>query len=326
MQAAAAETKAYLAAVRGEAGELRATIDRRGAEWDEERQRSREAAQALDGDVLRLREELAQASAQLGEAQAQGAEFERLSGQWEDERRRSRAAAQALEDDVLRLREELAQASAQLGEAQTEGAELRAEFERRRTQWENERRSLQSSLQALNQDAQTAFAEWARVQLNAEQAAAQATWSGLQVAELVEREATAADELAQARAETASLRARQSELGPAALELRERDRAIGGFVFGVGRLLGIDDLPGDDLAALLVRLRRHIRTLERDLDRAEAERGRLDAMLRQTPAQREPAAGRLRRLLRLLVRRGNQGKQLTNDQFVQSSQLSRRAS
>jgi hypothetical protein len=330
LQATAAETRASLDAVRGEAEELRATIDRRGAEWDEERQRSREAAQALEGDVLRLREELAQTSAQLDNTQADGrklrAEFERRSTQWADERRQAQAAAQALEGDVLRLREGLAQTSAQLGIEQTESAQLRAEFERRSAEWGDERRSLQSSLQALNQDAQAAFAEWARAQLNAEQAAAQATWSGLQVAELVEREATAADELAQARAETASLRARQSELGPAALELRERDQAVSGFAFGVGRLLGIDDLPGDDLAALLVRLRRHIRTLERDLDRAEAERGRLDAMLRQTPAQREPAAGRLRRLLRLLVRPSYQGKQLTNDQFVQSSQLSRRAS
>ena len=277
LQAAVAGTRADLAAVRSETGELRATIDRRTAEWDEERERSREAARALEGDVLRLREELAQTSAQLGDAQA-------------------------------------------------EGAELRADLERRSAQWGDERRSLQASLTAVNEDAQTAFAEWARAQLHAEQAAAQATWSGLQVAELVEREAAAAGELAQSRAETASLRALQSELGSAALELRERDRAIGGFVFGVNRLLGVDDLPSDDLAALLLHLRHHIRTLERELDRAEADRGRLDAMLRQSPAQQTPAAGRLPRFLRLLVRPANQSSQLADGRFARSNQHSGKVS
>ncbi len=277
LQAAVAGTRADLAAVRSETGELRATIDRRTAEWDEERERSREAARALEGDVLRLREELAQTSAQLGDAQA-------------------------------------------------EGAELRADLERRSAQWGDERRSLQASLTAVNEDAQTAFAEWARAQLHAEQAAAQATWSGLQVAELVEREAAAAGELAQSRAETASLRALQSELGSAALELRERDRAIGGFVFGVNRLLGVDDLPSDDLAALLLHLRHHIRTLERELDRAEADRGRLDAMLRQSPAQQTPAAGRLPRFLRLLVRPANQSSQLADRRFARSNQHSGKVS
>ena len=127
LQAAVAGTRADLAAVRSETGELRATIDRRTAEWDEERERSREAARALEGDVLRLREELAQTSAQLGDAQA-------------------------------------------------EGAELRADLERSSAQWGDERRSLQASLTAVNEDAQTAFAEWARAQLHAEQVAAQATW------------------------------------------------------------------------------------------------------------------------------------------------------
>ena len=322
LQAAVAGTRAHLAAVRGETGELRATIDQRSAEWEEERQRSHAAAQALEGDVLRLREELAQASAQLNNAQAQGALFERLSGQWEGERRRSQEAVEALEGDVLRLREGLAQTSAQLSAAQTESAE----FEHRRVQWENERRSLQSSLQALNQDAQTAFAEWARVQLNAEQAAAQATWSGLQIAELVEREAAAAGELAQARAEAASLRALQSELAAAAPRLGQGDQTVGGFIVGLGRLLGVDDLPSDDLGALLARLRRHIRTLERDLDRAEAERGRLDAMLRQIPAPQKPAAGRLRKFLGQLGRSNNQGSRLADGQFVQPGQLSGKAS
>ena len=147
----------------------------------------------------------------------------------------------------------------------------------------------------------------------------------MQVAELVEREAAAAGELAHARDEAASLRALQSELGSADLELRERDRAIGGFVFGVSRLLGVDDLPSDDLAALLLHLRHHIRTLERELDRAEADRGRLDAMLRQSPAQ-QPAAGRLPRFLRLLVRPANQSSQLADDQFARSNQHSGKVS
>ena len=135
LQAAVAGTRADLAAVRSETGELRATIDRRTAEWDEERERSREAARALEGDVLRLREELAQTSAQLGDAQA-------------------------------------------------EGAELRADLERRSAQWGDERRSLQASLTAVNEDAQTAFAEWARAQLHAEEVTAQATSAALRVAEL----------------------------------------------------------------------------------------------------------------------------------------------
>jgi hypothetical protein len=73
-------------------------------------------------------------------------------------------------------------------------------------------------------------------------------------------------------------------------------------------------------------LRHHIRTLERELDRAEADRGRLDAMLRQSPAQQTPAAGRLRKFLGLLVRPGNQSNRLADGQYVQASRLSRKAS
>ncbi len=300
------------------------------AQWAQERQQLQEGAQTLDEDNRKLQAAVAGTSTDLaavrGETGELRATIDRLTAEWDEEGRRSREAAQALEGDVLRLREELAQTSAQLGDAQAEGAELRADLERSSAQWWDERRSLQASLAAVNEDAQTAFAEWARAQLHAEQAAAQATWSGLQVAELVEREAAAAGELARSRDETASLRALQSELGSADLELRERDRAIGGFAFGVSRLLGVDDLPGDDLAALLVHLRRHIRTLERELDLAAVDRGRLDAMLRQSPAQQTRAGGRLRRFLRLLVRPANQSSRLADGQFVRSNQHSGKVS
>ena len=300
------------------------------AQWAQERQQLLEGARTLDEDNRKLQAAVAETRADLAAVRSETGELratiDRRTAEWDEERERSREAAQALEGDVLRLREELAQTSAQLGDAQAEGAQLRADLERSSAQWGDERRSLQASLTAVNEDAQTAFAEWARAQLHAEQAAAQATWSGLQVAELVEREAAAAGELAQSRDETTALRALQSELGSADLELRERDRAIGGFVFGVSRLLGAGDLPSDDLAALLLHLRHHIRTLERELDRAEADRGRLDAMLRQSPAQQTPAAGRLRKFLGLLVRPGNQSNRLADGQYVQASRLSRKAS
>jgi hypothetical protein len=73
-------------------------------------------------------------------------------------------------------------------------------------------------------------------------------------------------------------------------------------------------------------LRHHIRTLERELDRAEADRGRLDAMLRQSPAQQTPAAGRLPRFLRLLVRPANQSSQLADRRFARSNQHSGKVS
>ena len=280
------------------------------AAWAQERQQLQERARTLDEDNQKLRAAIAGTSADLAAARGETGELratiDRRSAQWDEERQRSRDAAQALEGDALRLREELAQALAQLDDAQTEGAELRADLDRRSAQWEDERRSVQASLAAVNEDAQTAFAEWARMQLRAEEAAAQATWSGLQVAELVEREAAAAGDLAQARDEAGLLRDRvaalQSELGSAALELRERERTIGGFVFGLSRLLGAEDLPSEDLGALLARLRQHIRTLERELDRSEADRSRLDAMLTQTPLRQGSPDGRLKRFLRRFAR------------------------
>ena len=278
LQAAVAGIRAYLAAVRGETGELRATIDRRTAKWEEERQRLREAAQALEGDVLRLREELAQTSAQLVDAQA-------------------------------------------------EGAELRDDLDRRSAEWDAERRSFQTSLAAIKEDAQTAFAEWARAQLNAEQAAtqaiwsnlqvaelvekeaaaqlraekatAQATWSNLQVAELVEKEVAVASELTRRRDEIVTLGMQVEALQLAELGRHQLEEAINGFVFGVNKLLGVDFLPVNDLPVVLTQLRKHIREREREMDVVEAERNRLDEALRAQVgrgAQSERPGTFLRRL------------------------------
>ena len=160
-------------------------------------------------------------------------------------------------------------------------------------------------MQSLNEDAQKAFAEWAAAQLNAERATAQATWSNLQIAELVEKEAALASELTQRREEIATLGMQVEALQLAELGRRRLGEAVDGFVFGVKRLLGVDSLPDDDLPAVLAQLRKQIREREREMDVAEAERDRLDEVLRAQMRQGARSEGPITFLRRLFTRRAD---------------------
>jgi len=107
--------------------------------------------------------------------------------------------------------------------------------------------------------------------LRAEKAEAQATWADFRIAELVEKEAE-----------------------------------LGGAVFGIKRLIGVDDLSIDNLPVAVARLREHVRKLERELDRAEAERDQREAEPQQGTARQASPAGRVGRYLRgLLFRRAD---------------------
>jgi predicted nucleic acid-binding Zn-ribbon protein len=218
------------------------------------------------------------------------------TAEWEAERLVLQTAAQALEDDNQRLQIEAANTQAVLATAHGQIAELRDTLDHRAAEWDGERQSLQAAVQGLGEAAGKAFAEWAAAQLRAEEAAAQATWANSQVADLVEKEAAAASELAQRRDEVTALHAQvsavQSEL--------QSNEAVGGFIVGIKRLLAADDLPANDLPVALARLREHLRKLERELDRAEAERNRLESALQEQTTRQGSPAGRARRYLRRL--------------------------
>ena len=129
----------------------------------------------------------------------------------------------------------------------------------------------------------------------------QAAGSDRQIAELVEREAAAASELAQGRQEIANLGTR---LRSAKAELGRRDAASEEFVVSAKRLLAVDALPSTNLSAVLGELRQQLRKTERELDRAEADRDQLLAALDARASQRRPTAGRFANFFRgLLARR-----------------------
>jgi hypothetical protein len=94
--------------------------------------------------------------------------------------------------------------------------------------------------------------------------------------------------------------------------LAQRREEVDRFVSAAKRLLAVDELPSTDLLAVLGHLRQHLRETERELDRAEAERDRLRAVL-NTPAGRRhwlDIAGLLRRLFPRLRNRGEKLNQL----------------
>jgi chromosome segregation ATPase len=275
LQVDAANTQADLVTAHGEIAELCEAFDRRGAEWEGERRSLQEAAQALEDDKQQLQTEVTNIRADLGNERAEIAELRdslgRGTADWAIERQLLQDTAQVLEGDAQRLREELAQTSAELVWAQTTAAQWRDSLDRRTAEWDDERQSLQASVQALDQETRYAFAASGAAQLRAEKAEAQATWADFRIAELVETEA-----------------------------------AAGGAVFGIRRLIGADDLSIDNLPAAVARLREHVRKLERELDRAEAERDRREAEPQQGRARQASPFGRVVRYLRgLLFRRAD---------------------
>jgi chromosome segregation ATPase len=320
LEAALGETSAHAAAIEAQAQgweqtirTLQDTTDQRTAEWEGERLVLQTAAQALEDEKLRLQMEVANTQAALVTANGQVAELrdtlDHRAAEWEGERRSLQVAAQALEDEKLQLRAGVTKAGQDLVKTEGEIAKMRDELDQRTDEWEAERRSLQASVQSLNEDAQKAFSEWAaaqlnaeRVTVNAERATAQATWSNLQVAELVEKEAALASELTQRRDEIAILGTRVESLQLAELGWRQLEEAVDGLVFGVKRLLGVDVFLDNDLPAVLAQLRTHIREREREMDVVEAERDRLDEALRAQLRRGARSEGSITRLRRLFAK------------------------
>ena len=222
----------------------------------------------MQTEVADIRADLSNARAEIAELRDS---LSRGTADWAIESQLLQDTAQILEGDAQRLREELAQTLAELVRAQTTAAEWRDRLDRRAAEWDDERQSLQASVQALDQETRYAFAASAAAQLRAEKAEAQATWADFRIAELVETEA-----------------------------------AAGGAVVGIKRLIGVDDLSIDNLPIAVARLREHVRKLERELDRAQAEHDRREAEPQQGTARQASPAGRVGRYLRgLLFRRAD---------------------
>jgi chromosome segregation ATPase len=277
LRVAATEAGEHLVKAQGQIAELCEAFDRRAAEWEGERRSLQEAAQALDDDKQQLQREVTNIRADLGNERAEIAELHdslgRGTADWAIESQLLQDAAQILEGDAQRLREELVQTSAELVRAQTTAGEWRDRLDRRTAEWDDERQSLQASVQALDQETRYAFAASGAAQLRAEKAEAQATWADFRIAELVEKEA-------------------------------ESEAAVS----GIKRLIGVGDLPIDNLPIAVARLREHVRKLERELDRAEAERDRRGSEPRQGPARQASPAGRVGRYLRGLLSRRADGR------------------
>jgi predicted nucleic acid-binding Zn-ribbon protein len=280
LEAALGETSAHAAAMEAQAQGLEQTIrtlqdatDQRTAEWEAERLALQTAAQGLTADKQQLQTEVAHTRADLITAHGQIAELRDTLGhrtaEWDGERRSLQEAAQALVADKHQLQAEVADTRADLITAHGKITEMRDTLNRRTAEWDDERQSLQASVQALDEETRYAFAASGAAQLRAEKAEAQATWADFHIAELVEKEAAAAS-----------------------------------AVFGIKRLIGADDLPSDDLPVVFARLREHVRKLERELDRAEAERDRLNAERRQPAPRRASPAVRVGSYLRGLFYRG----------------------
>jgi chromosome segregation ATPase len=245
------------------------------------------------------------------EAQAQGWEqtirtlqdaTAQRTADWEAERLVSQTAARALEDDKQRLQMEVANTQAVLVTAHEHIADLRGTLVRRAAEWDGERWVLQEAAQTLENDKRQLRAEVLKAGEDLAEAHGQlselrrrlssadnhAAWSALQIAELVEKDAAAAGDLAQRREE------------------------VDGFVAAAKRLLAVDELPSTDLLAVLGHLRQHLRETERELDRAEAERDRIRAVLDTAAGRRHwlDIAGLLRRLFPRLRNRGEKLNQL----------------
>jgi predicted nucleic acid-binding Zn-ribbon protein len=290
LEAALGETSAHAAAIE-RAREWEQTIrtlqeatDQRAAEWDVERRSLEEAAQALADDKQRLQMEIANTQAVLVAAHGQIAEFrdtlDRRTAEWVDKRRSLQEAAHLLEDDKRQLQAEVAETREHLATARGQIAELRDTLAHRAAEWDGERRSLQVATQTLEDDKQTLQRRLAGVEN-------QVAWSALQIAELMEKEAAAESELTQRREE------------------------VDGFISAARRLLAVDALQSTDLSAVLGELRQQLRRTERELDRAEAERDRLRAVLKTPAGQRRPRTRRLGNFWRgLMARRVEHGKKL----------------
>ena len=291
LEAALGETSAHAAAVEGQAQGLEQTIrtlqnatDQRAAEWDAERLVLQTAAQTLTDDKQQLQMEVAKTRADLVTAHGQIADLrdtlDHRAAAWDGERRSLQEAAQALEDEKRQLCAEATEAGENLVKARGQIAEMHDTLARRIAEWNGERGTLHAAAQALADDKQTLQSRLADVEN-------QAAWSAWQIAKLVEKDAASASELVR------------------------RDAAAEGFVAGAKRLLAVDDLPGNDLAAVLGRLRQHLRKTERELDRAEAERDHLRAALKTPAGQRRPRTRRLGNFWRgLMARRVDHGEKL----------------
>jgi chromosome segregation ATPase len=199
------------------------------------------------------------------------------------------------------LRAEVSKAGVDLGKARGRIAEMRDTLARRIAEWGDERGALHAAARALADNKQ-------RLQNRLVDVENQAAWSARQIAELVEKEATAASELAQGRQEIANL---GTDLQSAEAELAHRHAASEEFVVAAKRLLAVDALPSMDLSAVLGELRQQLRKTERELDRAEADRDQLLAALDVRASQRRPIAGRFANFFRgLLARRPKRREEL----------------
>ncbi len=156
LQMEAANTQSVLVAAHAQIVELRDTLDHRAAEWAGERRSLQTAAQALEDDKQQLQIEVANIRADLGNARVEIAELRDLLSRgtvdWAIESQLLQDTVRTLEGDAQRLREELAQTSAELVEAQTTAGEWRDRLDRRAAEWDDERQSLQASVQALDQE------------------------------------------------------------------------------------------------------------------------------------------------------------------------------
>jgi chromosome segregation ATPase len=163
LQIEVANTQAVLVAAHGEIAEFRDTLDRRTAEWVDERRSLQEAAQALEGEKRQLRAEATEAGEDLVKARGQIAELretlDRRTAEWDDERRSLQEATHALEGDKRQLQAEVAETREHLATAGGQIAGLRDTLDRRTAEWDGERRSLQEVAEALKDDKQQLRAE-----------------------------------------------------------------------------------------------------------------------------------------------------------------------
>ena len=310
LEAELAEATAHRAAATEEARRLAdQVVQLRSAYDDAERQITMERERFLQQQQT-LEAALGETSAHAAaiEARAQGWEqtiqtlqdaTAQRTAEWEAERLVMQTAAQALEDDKQRLQIEVANTQAVLATAHGQLAELRDTLARRAAEWDRERGALQEAAQTLENDKRRlradvlkawedlakAHGQLSELQSRLAGAENHVAWSALQIAELVEKDAAVAGELAQRREE------------------------VDGFVSAAQRLLAVDELPSTDLLAVLGHLRQQLRETERELDRAEAERDRLRAALNPPAGRRHwlDIAG-LRRWL--FSRLGNRGEKL----------------
>jgi chromosome segregation ATPase len=151
-------------------------------------------------------------------------------------------------------------------ELQTELAGARAQLEDAQTAFRAQLADAQTALQQQEEEARSA-------KLRATQAEAQATWTAVQLARLVEAAATSTKESAR--------------------QLRVAAQYI----------LGEHEISCDEPGPILTRVRQRVRELERELDSAEAERDRLQSMLSKHADRPSWYRNILESLLRFLMPR-----------------------